>query len=569
MDQENRVDLSNINKTKKQFKLPKVSSFFKKRSAGPGRDAEGKFTSGSGGLIDSKRFNVKRAVPVVAVVAIAGGYFVYRSFAGTATVPPRAYQYSVGDCQKRVSGKVDSSLAVCQGKSAEALVYRYYKTLFNRPPDSGGYKYWTQKLAGDRMQPTDVATTMIEGNATLKTKSNDLFVTDLYKNGLLRNPDTAGKKYWVDSLGTKKATKASAAVQFVAGSEGIKQQAAGFESFISQGAPKVKVVQTARTKVETDTRYAKEQINAKTYHIVKGMQSRSKLNNDLKVAAGKVSDKQPSQITPADLNVIRTNYSAVIAGRLVNFKGKDWQGAVKDNYNKVKERYDKAAAINKYSPDITFVGLTMELKTAKAHKDEAQRQVDNAQWLLNETNRALTIAQGKYDSHQAWLAAEAARKEAQNNQQSGGGGGAEPTGSCNGVWPKPRSTDAQVRGCQKVLNVAQDGNWGCGTEAAFRAKYPNSTHRKTCPNLGDGSGNNGSVSDVTKTHGPLPYRLCSNIHQQSGDNGTVKCVDERQGAILHNSGSGYQYLYTKVEVCEKRVNTLFSCSWKTWNGSSF
>lgn len=69
MDQE-KVDLSSVNKTKKQFKLPRVSNPFKKNSAGPGRDAQGKFNGGSGGLLSSKQLNLKRMLPLAIVVAM-------------------------------------------------------------------------------------------------------------------------------------------------------------------------------------------------------------------------------------------------------------------------------------------------------------------------------------------------------------------------------------------------------------------------------------------------------------------------------------------------------------------
>lgn len=45
------------------------------------RAKDGKFTSGSGGLKALKNFNWKRATPVIAVVALVGGYLVYNSFA--------------------------------------------------------------------------------------------------------------------------------------------------------------------------------------------------------------------------------------------------------------------------------------------------------------------------------------------------------------------------------------------------------------------------------------------------------------------------------------------------------
>lgn len=79
---ESKVDLSSVNK-KKNKKLSELKNPLKKQK-GPVRDSEGKFTSGSGGL-RQLNFNWKRALPVILVVALTGGFLVYRSFAGPNT----------------------------------------------------------------------------------------------------------------------------------------------------------------------------------------------------------------------------------------------------------------------------------------------------------------------------------------------------------------------------------------------------------------------------------------------------------------------------------------------------
>lgn len=79
---ENKVDLSSVNR-KKNKKLSELKNPLKKQK-GPARDNEGKFTSGSGGL-RQLNFNWKRALPVILVVALTGGFLVYRSFAGPNT----------------------------------------------------------------------------------------------------------------------------------------------------------------------------------------------------------------------------------------------------------------------------------------------------------------------------------------------------------------------------------------------------------------------------------------------------------------------------------------------------
>jgi len=52
------------------------------------RDKKGRFTSGTGGIRFPKDFNWGRALPVILVVALAGGYLVWQSFAATSVTPP-------------------------------------------------------------------------------------------------------------------------------------------------------------------------------------------------------------------------------------------------------------------------------------------------------------------------------------------------------------------------------------------------------------------------------------------------------------------------------------------------
>ncbi len=78
MDPSNKIDLNSVNKPKNNAKLLK-------KTQGPLRDEEGKFaaTTGGGGLKSSQNFSWKRAAPLIAVVALVGGFFVYSSFAAS------------------------------------------------------------------------------------------------------------------------------------------------------------------------------------------------------------------------------------------------------------------------------------------------------------------------------------------------------------------------------------------------------------------------------------------------------------------------------------------------------
>ena len=90
---ENQVDLTSVNKTRRSSRLTKLSlASLKRPKDGIKRDDEGKFTSGSGGLNSFKKWNWKRAAPLVIIVALVGGFFVFQSFAYNLNDVPRVWR---------------------------------------------------------------------------------------------------------------------------------------------------------------------------------------------------------------------------------------------------------------------------------------------------------------------------------------------------------------------------------------------------------------------------------------------------------------------------------------------
>lgn len=120
------LDLSSVNKSSKSKKTSKTltQNLFKKQS-GPNRDEEGKFaaksTVGIGGLVNMKRINWTRFLPLVILVALAGGALVYISSAAT-------------------------------NNGSFTAVYAWYRECgYNPVPKSSdsGYKFWQGKLDKD------------------------------------------------------------------------------------------------------------------------------------------------------------------------------------------------------------------------------------------------------------------------------------------------------------------------------------------------------------------------------------------------------------------------------------
>lgn len=81
---DDKVDLSSVNKEAKASKRSLRKRIIRTNSRkGPQRDEEGKFTSGNGGLNIMKSLNWKRAIPLIIIVLLVGGFSVYRTLATT------------------------------------------------------------------------------------------------------------------------------------------------------------------------------------------------------------------------------------------------------------------------------------------------------------------------------------------------------------------------------------------------------------------------------------------------------------------------------------------------------
>lgn len=183
----NRIDLSSINQQPKQKRKLSLPNFLKrKKSAGPGRDHLGQFSSGSSGLKAVKKFNWARALPLILVIAGVGGYLVFRSFAGTYTL----CRSSNGDYTEE-----------CLVNSDEARVVRLYYGILNRAPDFGGLNYWKRRV--EIKGTTRIAAEMMGSREFARrygSLNNADFVRAMYPQVFGRAPDTGGLNYWTRKL---------------------------------------------------------------------------------------------------------------------------------------------------------------------------------------------------------------------------------------------------------------------------------------------------------------------------------------------------------------------------------
>jgi|GEM_PF-4020352 len=151
MDPQDKVDLTSVNKTKKQFKLPTLSNPLKKQSAGPGRDQFGQFATG-GLKGKSKWMNWKVMTVVVLLVAAIGGFYVYKSNASSYTFVHYASQMQGGQLTTKSNGNSFRAMGceknnyiqnICQDPNAETA-----STLVSKKEMTGTSKVCVHYLGG-------------------------------------------------------------------------------------------------------------------------------------------------------------------------------------------------------------------------------------------------------------------------------------------------------------------------------------------------------------------------------------------------------------------------------------
>jgi|GEM_PF-2946598 len=203
------INQKHRNKQRLEAAKTKAKSLLKlNKSAGPGRDHLGRF---SGNGLKSSRFGKPAILSALLIFAVVGGYFVYQTFAYTyascnSSIIPYSYKYNLD----------------CVTDSSEAKVVRLYYGIFNRAPDSGGLKYWSGKLESKSIPLAEVARQFMGSNEFKRkygTLSNEAFVKAMYPQVFGRAPDSGGLKYWTDRLNKKTITRHALMVNFTESSE--------------------------------------------------------------------------------------------------------------------------------------------------------------------------------------------------------------------------------------------------------------------------------------------------------------------------------------------------------------
>lgn len=494
--------------------LKKINPFSK--TADQKRDEAGKFTAGSGGLTKLQKLNWKRSLPVVVIVALVGGFLVFRSFAGQTLYK---YQYSAYQCpgfNKADAAKNTSDS--CVGASAEALTFRYYQGVFGRSPDAGGFKFWVQQLAGDRERVSRVAEKMLATReASYDKLSNADYVSAAYKNILGRNADPSGQAYWLGQLDGKKKTRDELLRNFAAQAkitpelaaqkmgkptneefvkqayvglmgrpadagglaywkgqldtkklapkdvvarlaienESIKKHAPAVAAYLADPTTaKVEVIPTAVKKQEANLYSAAVKANEARdqYNQISGLVDAGRKARD---AAKAQADKNPP--TRAHLSAIAANQKTV-QGYKSRVPGPAKKIATINSQSKAF--CTDAADIAAYSPDISDAKVVEQCNKTKLYEAMAGNITKDLDNLIGQIAASYKTAEGKYEAEQRRLAEEAARRAAEEaaRRAEGGGGGGGGGGQLN--------PDA----CSTPANQIRSG-MGADCTAKFQAAY--------------------------------------------------------------------------------------------------
>lgn len=363
-----------------------------------------------------------QALAIAGVLAIIG---VVAVVASQASGTPN-YQYSANKYCVEANGKSSQKAIIdCKNTSAEAMVYRMYNGLYGRNPDSGGYAFWTQKLAGDRVKITE---TSLVVDQTKKMGSDTAFVKALYTNMFKRTASQKEVDQWVARLkatGNKNWSRQKVAAQFAISTEAINKNQSAWDNYFAR-APKVNVVQTAAQ--EQRQRYDKmfKEYRQPAERDKEDAQAALNTAKAQLTAAGKAADKNPP--SAGDLNAIAANQAA--AGNAYAIASSRATSAAA-KAEAAKRLYDEAKELADYATDIrgnSVYGLKQigdRYRATKGSATAAKSYAGSTKARVNDIAKKYIVAEKKYQDEQKRLAAIAA---ANANKGGGGNGGGNVPG---------------------------------------------------------------------------------------------------------------------------------------------
>ena len=108
------------------------------------------------------------------------------------------------------------------GTTSQQQLTRLYDTVFDRAPDSAGLAFWTNALNRgvtlDTVADVFVASAEFQSLGNLTTTD---FVNLLYRNGLEREAEPAGRDFWTGGLQRNATDRGDVAVDISESTEGV------------------------------------------------------------------------------------------------------------------------------------------------------------------------------------------------------------------------------------------------------------------------------------------------------------------------------------------------------------
>lgn len=330
------------------------------------------------------------------------------------------YQYSWNKyCVAAYGSSSAPEVAECKDKSAESMVYRLYRGLDAKSPDVAGYKYWTQKLAGDRIKITE--TNLVTSNTTklglvagntASQSSDTAFVKALYKNMLRREAKESEMVGWRNKLkaeGNKKWSREKMVYAFAISGEAITKNRGDFDLYATPDKT-VTVVQNAA--IAQRGRYEK-MFAVYAQPAKRDREAAESALNTAKAqltAANKSASKNPP--SAADLNSISSNQAkAGSAYATASSKAKaaaEKVAAAERLYNQSKELADYATDI----ADNQVYGISKigdRYRSTKSFATGAASYAASTKARIGDIAKQYTVANNKYKAEQVRLAAVAAK----------------------------------------------------------------------------------------------------------------------------------------------------------------
>lgn len=109
--------------------------------------------------------------------------------------------------------------------SLDARLVRLYWAYFKRPPDPTGFAYWDRQISAGRglIRAAQQFSELSEFRRTYGTLSNGDFIDLVYLNVLGREPDAAGRDFWLTRLDAGTKNRGDVMINFSESSENVRK----------------------------------------------------------------------------------------------------------------------------------------------------------------------------------------------------------------------------------------------------------------------------------------------------------------------------------------------------------